>query len=255
MSQRLVYGVGPVRELVAARPRAITVLYAARERALAKGKDPIAGLVEAARAAGVTVELKPLRELDAIAPREARHQGAIAVTGEFRYADLDALMVGAAGAPPLVVVLDGVQDPHNLGAIVRSAYLFGASGVVIPEHRAAEVTSTATKASAGATELLPIAKVANVVRALEALKAAGVWTCAVAAVPGARPIGTLDLAGPLALVVGAEGEGVRPLVAKTCDLHAIIPMAAAGVGSLNASVAAGVALYEVARQRVATGPA
>ena len=247
----MVYGVGPVRELVNARPRAITVLYAARERAEARGADPIAGLVDVARASGVTVELRPLRELDKLAPAGARHQGAIAITGAFRYADLDELVAAAAGRPPLVVVLDGVQDPHNLGAIVRSAYLFGACGVVIPEHRAAEITPTATKASAGATELVAIARVPNIVRALEQLKEAGLWTCAVAAATNAKPIASLDLRGPLALVVGAEGDGVRPLVARTCDLHAIIPMAAAGVGSLNASVAAGVALYEVARQRTA----
>lgn len=253
MSDRLVFGVGPVRELVAARPRAITVLYAARERAEARGKDPVAGLVDTARAAGVTVELKPLRELDRIAPAGSRHQGVVAVTGAFAYADLDALV--RPGTPPLVVLLDGIQDPHNLGAIVRSAYLFGATGVVIPEHRASEVTGTVTKASAGATELLPIARVPNLVRALEELKQAGLWACAVAASPTAQPIGSLDLRGPLALVIGAEGEGVRPLVARTCDLHAVIPMHAAGVGSLNASVAAGVALYEVARQRAAAASA
>lgn len=249
MSDRLIYGVGPVRELVSARPRAIAVLYLARERAEARGKDPVASLADVARAAGITVELKPLRELDRLAPAGARHQGAVAVTGAFRYADLDDLVGLAAGAPPLVVALDGVQDPHNLGAIVRSAYLFGACGVVIPEHRAAEVTPAVTKASAGATELVAIARVPNLVRALERLKEQGLWACAVAAAPAARPIASLDLRGPLAVVIGAEGEGVRPLVARTCDLHAVIPMAASGVGSLNASVAAGVALYEIARQR------
>lgn len=252
MSARAIFGVGPVRELVTARPRAVTVLYAARERAEARGKDPVAGLVDAARAAGVTVELRPLRELDALAPAGARHQGVVALTGAFRYAELDELVAAAGDRPPLVVLLDGVQDPHNLGAIVRSAYVLGASGVVIPEHRAAEITATATKSSAGATELLAIARLPNLVRALEELKERGLWACAVAAAPGARPIGELDLRGPLALVVGAEGEGVRPLVARTCDLHAVIPMAAAGVGSLNASVAAGIALYEVARQRGAS---
>lgn len=249
MSERFVYGAGPVRELVTAKPRAIIVLYLARERAEARGKDPVASLADVARAAGVTVELRPLRELDRIAPAGARHQGALAVTGAFRYADLDGVIAAAAGAPPLVVALDGIQDPHNLGAIVRSAYLFGASGLIFAEHRAAEITPTATKASAGATELLPIARVPNLVRALDELKERGLWACAVAASPAAKPIASLDLRGPLALVIGAEGEGVRSLVARTCDLHAVIPMAADGVGSLNASVAAGVALYEVARQR------
>jgi len=250
VSDRLVYGVGPVRELVTARPQAITVLYLARERAEARGKDPVATLADVARAAGVNVELKPLRELDRLAPVGARHQGAVAVTGAFTYAELDSLIGRApAGTSPLVVVLDGVQDPHNLGAIIRSAYLFGACGIVIPEHRATEVTSTATKSSAGATELIAIARVQNLVRALEQLKEQGLWACAVASADNAKPIATLDLTGPLALVVGAEGEGVRTLVSRTCDLHAEIPMLGAGVGSLNASVAAGVALYEVSRQR------
>jgi len=247
---RKIHGVGPVRELLHAKPKAIRVLYVATERADARGKDPVAAIATEAAAAGVMVERRALRDLDALCEPGTRHQGVVAITGDFRYATIDEVLATAGGAP-LVVVLDSVTDPHNLGAIVRSAYVLGAHAVVIAEHRAAAVTPTATKASAGATELLPIVQAKNLVRALEELKAAGVWTCAVAATPGARPIATLDLTGPLALVVGAEGEGVRPLVAKTCDLHALIPMAQAGVGSLNVSVATGIALYEVARQRAA----
>ena len=254
---RKVHGVGPVRELVRAKPRSIRVLYVAAERADARGKDPVAGLAADAAAAGVQLERRSMRDLDSLCEPGARHQGAVAITGDFAYADLDDVLAAAAaaGESPLLVALDGVTDPHNLGAIVRSAYVLGAHGVIIPEHRAAAITPVATKASAGATELLPIAQATNLVRALEHLKSAGVWTCAVAAAPDARPIAQLDLRGPLALVVGAEGTGIRPLVARTCDLHAIIPMsatAAAGVGSLNVSVAAGVALYEVARQRAAS---
>jgi 23S rRNA (guanosine2251-2'-O)-methyltransferase len=245
VSRRL-FGVGPVDELVRNRPRSIRVLYAAANRAQAKGKDPVASLVAAASAAGVQVELRDARALDDMCEPGARHQGVIAVTGDFAYADLDAL---TRADTPLVVVLDGVQDPHNLGAIIRSSYVLGAHGVVIPEHRAAAITPVVTKASAGATELIPIVQAKNLVRTLEELKAAGVWTCAVASSPTARPIASLDLTGSLALVLGAEGEGVRPLVARTCDLHAVIPMASSGVGSLNVSVAAGIALYEVARQR------
>jgi 23S rRNA (guanosine2251-2'-O)-methyltransferase len=253
---RKIHGVGPVRELVHARPKAIRVLYVAAERADARGKDPVAGLAADAAAASVHIERRSMRDLDSLCEPGARHQGVVAITGDFRYADVDEILAAAeaAGAPPLLVALDGVQDPHNLGAIVRSAYVLGAHGVIIPEHRAAAVTPVATKASAGATELLPIAQAPNLVRALEHLKSSGVWTCAVAAAAGARPIASLDLAGPLALVLGAEGEGVRPLVARTCDMHALIPMAAAGVGSLNVSVAAGVALYEVARQRAVRTP-
>jgi 23S rRNA (guanosine2251-2'-O)-methyltransferase len=247
VSRRL-YGVGPIDELVRSRPRSVRVIYAAANRANAKGKDPVASLVVAAQAAGVQVELRDARALDDMCDPGARHQGVIAVTGDFSYASLETIL---AAETPLVVVLDGVQDPHNLGAIIRSAYVLGAHGVVIPEHRAAAITPVVTKASAGATELVPIVQAKNLVRTLEELKGGGVWTCAVAATPEARPITSLDLTGPLALVMGAEGEGVRTLVAKTCDLHALIPMASAGVGSLNVSVAAGIALYEVTRQRAA----
>ena len=248
--RRQIYGVGPVRELLRAG-KPIALIYAAADRAQSRGKDPVAELVVAAQAAGVGVELRTPRELDALVTEDARHQGVIALTGELRYVDVAEIVAAAGDTPPLVVALDGVTDPHNLGAIIRSAYVLGAHGVIIPEHRAAQVTAVTTKASAGATELLPIAQVGNLVRALEELKAAGLWACAIAASPGARPLASMDLAGPLVLVLGAEGSGVRPLVARTCDLHAMIPMAASGVGSLNVSVAAGVALYEVTRQRAA----
>lgn len=248
---RHVYGVGPVRELVRARPRAIQRLLVEAGRAGREGKDPVPAIVAAARAAGIAVEERRRDELDRLCGADARHQGVVAVTGDARYVDVDDLLAAAsdAGEPPLIVVLDGVQDPHNLGAVVRSAYVLGAHGVIVPEHRAAHVTPVATKASAGATELLPIAIAKNLARALDELKAAGVWTVAVAAAPGARPIDELDLAGPIALVLGAEGSGVRALTARSCDFHAVIPMAREGVGSLNVSVAAGIALHAVARRR------
>ena len=250
---RKIFGVGPVRELLTANARGIEVIYVDAGRAASKGKDPVAEIVAAALAARVVVTEKPGRELDALLEPGNRHQGVIAITGAFSYAHVDDFltMETVDGKPPLVVALDGVQDPHNLGAIIRSAYVLGAHGIVIPEHRAAEITSTVTKASAGATELLPVAHAVNLVRALETLKEGGLWITAVAATAQARPIGEIDLRGPSVLVLGAEGSGVRPLVAKTCDFHAVIPMAKSGVGSLNVSVAAGIALYEANRQRAA----
>jgi 23S rRNA (guanosine2251-2'-O)-methyltransferase len=250
MAHRRIYGVGPVRELVHARAGRIEVLYVEPGRASKRG-DAVGELVAAARAAGVSVEERSRAELDRMAEADARHQGVIAITGAFAYAELDDLVAAAAarGEPALVVALDGVQDPHNLGAIIRSAYVMGAHGVVIPEHRAAAVTPVVTKASAGATELLPLSVVTNLSRALGELKEAGLWAAAVASSPEATPIDQLDATGPLVLVLGAEGSGVRPLVAKSCDFHVEIPMGASGVGSLNVSVAAGIALYEVARQR------
>lgn len=251
MSRR-VYGVGPVRELLRARAKTIAALYVDPGRA-DKHDDPVASLVKDARAAGVAIEPRPRTALDAMAEPDARHQGVIAIAGELVYADLDDIVKAAAdrGEKALVIALDGVQDPHNLGAVIRSAYLLGAHGVLVPEHRAAHVTPAVTKASAGATELVRIAQVKNLVRALGELKDAGLWTAAIHDDPAAKPITALDATIPLALVLGGEGEGVRTLVARTCDFHAVIPMAGRGVGSFNVSVAAAIALYEVARQRAA----
>jgi 23S rRNA (guanosine2251-2'-O)-methyltransferase len=248
MSRRI-YGVGPVRELVRARAGRIEVLYVEPGRASKRG-DPVAELALEARTAGIPIEERTRAELDRMVEADGRHQGIMAVTGAFAYAALDDLVAAAAkkNEPALVVALDGVQDPHNLGAIIRSSYVLGAHGVVIPEHRSAAVTPVVTKASAGATELLPLAVVTNLARAIAELKEAGLWAAAVASGPGARPLAELDAKGPTLLVLGAEGSGVRPLVARACDFHVEIPMAGAGVGSLNVSVAAGIALYLLARR-------
>jgi 23S rRNA (guanosine2251-2'-O)-methyltransferase len=259
---RKVYGVGPVRELIRAGGRSIHVLYVAPSRAQrpagdrggsggASGGDAVAQLAAEAKQRGIAVEERSRPELDALVDASARHQGVVAVTGEYAYADLDDLLAVAQrrDEQPLLVALDGVQDPHNLGAVVRSAYLLGAHGVIVPEHRAAVVTPAVTKASAGATELVGIALVKNLARALATLKEAGVWIAAVASAPEARPLHELDGKTPLCLVLGAEGTGVRHLVSRSSDFHVEIPMSGKGVGSLNVSVAAGIALYEVSRQR------
>src|SRR5262249_39544334 len=143
-------------------------------------------------------------------------------------------------------------DPRNLGAVLRSAYLLGAHGVIIPEHRAAQVTALVAKASAGASELIAIARVGNLVRALDELRERGLWRVAVAVGEDAQPIETIDGAMPLCLVLGAEGTGVRPLVARSCDFHAMIAMAEdrTAIGSFNVSVAAALAMHEIRRQRV-----
>lgn len=239
---RVVYGAGPVRELLGSAPERIEALYVT---------DASSPLATQARGRGVRVVVRRKPELDALAGDGARHQGVVAQVEDFTYADVDDLVARAAerGEPALIVALDGVTDPHNLGAIVRSAYVLGAHGVIVPQDRAAQVTATVVKASAGATEHLPIARVTNLVRALEQLKQAGVWIAAVASAEGAVASWSFDASGPLCLVLGSEGSGVRRLVAKSCDHAVEIPMAARGVGSLNVSVAAGIALYEVARQR------
>ena len=218
-------------------------------RAGKSASDPVAQIVDEARIAGIRVEDREREILDAVAGEGARHQGVIAWLGAYRYADLEDLVAAAGDEPALLIALDGVEDPRNLGAILRSAYLLGAHGVIIPEHRAAQVTATVSKTSAGASELVPIAQVGNLVRALEQLRELGLWRVAVHAENDAKPIREIDGKMPLVLVLGAEGSGVRPLVAKNCDFHALIPMQRTAIGSFNVSVATALALYEIRRQR------
>ena len=174
------------------------------------------------------------------------HQGVGAELAEFRYAELEDLLEG-----DFLLVLDGVTDPQNLGALVRSAHALGAQGVVVPKDRAAGVTPAVFKAAAGALEHCPLARVTNLVRALEQMKERGIWTVALAG-DGERALPELDLTMPTALILGSEGSGVRPLVRRTCDHVARIPMSGK-VGSLNVSAAGAIALYEVARQRAKDG--
>ena len=249
---RLVYGTGPVRELLRSRPDAVRALHLeARRAGKERGEDPVAELARLARAAGVRVDTQPRESLDRMVGADARHQGVVAEVGPVSYVDIDDLVAvaTAAGEPALLVALDGVEDPRNLGAVLRSAYLLGASGVIIPADRAASVTAAVTKASAGASELIAIAQVGNLARALDELKALGLWHVAVHVSPQAQPIARVDLTSATCLVLGAEDRGLRSLVAKQCDFHALIPMAASGVGSFNVSVAAAIALYEARRQR------
>jgi len=171
------------------------------------------------------------------------HQGVALEVDDYRYADADELLGG-----DLVVVLDEVTDPHNLGAVARSALAAGASGLVVPKRRSAHVTPAAVKASAGALEHLAVAQVTNVVRFLAAAKAAGFWVYGAAGQAPASYL-DLDLTGRLVLVAGAEGRGLRPLVARNCDALAAIPMEGP-VESLNVSVAAALLLYEARRQRL-----
>jgi len=241
----VLYGVNPVRELLRAGGEGVSELW------LAEGATRGATFGELERlagAAGARVRSAPRPRLDRLAGTD-RHQGVVAVVADFRYAELEDLVARAAasGRAPLLVVLDGVEDPHNLGAIIRSAHALGAHGVIIPKDRAVGVTPAAAKASAGAVERCPVARVTNVAKTIEALKEAGVWSVALAA-DGDRPLAAVDLTGPVALVLGSEGEGLRPLVRKTCDLSASIPMTGE-IDSLSVSASAAVALYEAARQR------
>jgi 23S rRNA (guanosine2251-2'-O)-methyltransferase len=185
-------------------------------------------------------------ELDQMAGNNA-HQGVVAVTSAKQYNDLDDLVEAKRGQYSLLVVLDGVEDPHNLGAVIRTADASGADGVIIPERRAASVTALVAKASAGASEHLPVAKVTNIARTLEELKAKNIWTVGLDE-RGPQSYDSLDYNMDCAIVLGAEGKGIHQLVARKCDFLVSIPMLGK-VPSLNVSVAAGVMLYEIVRQR------
>ena len=242
---RVLYGVNPVRELLRAGGEGLAELWLAEGGARGAA---FAELERLGRAAGAKVRRAPRPKLDRLAGTD-HHQGIVAVVADFRYAELEDLVAAAAasGRPALLVVLDGVEDPHNLGAIVRSAHALGAHGVAIPKDRAVGVTAAVAKASAGAIERCPVARVTNVSKAIEALKECGIWSVALAA-DAEQPLSSVDLAGPVALVLGSEGEGIRPLVRRTCDLVARIPMTG-DFESLSVSASATIALYETARQR------
>jgi len=178
------------------------------------------------------------------------HQGVVADVEDVRGYDVAELVRGSI-ATPLIVVLDGIEDPHNLGAILRTADAAGASGVVVQSRRAAALGGAAAKASAGAVAHVRVAEVVNIARALDEMKALGVWTVGLAS-EGATRYDAVDLTGPVAIVLGAEGDGLRRLVRENCDFLASIPMLG-HVGSLNVSVAAGVMLFEAVRQRLTAG--
>ena len=178
-----------------------------------------------------------------------KHQGVIAYAAAYEYAEVSDILAIARekGEAPFLVLLDGIEDPHNLGAIIRTANLAGAHGVIIPKRRAVGLTATVAKTSAGALNYTPVAKVTNLVQTMEDLKKEGLWF--VCADMGGEVMYRQNLTGPIGLVIGNEGEGVSRLVKETCDYITSIPMAG-DIDSLNASVAAGVLMYEIVRQRM-----
>ena len=180
------------------------------------------------------------------------HQGVIAIAASYSYAEVEDILAKAAekGEPPFIIILDGVEDPYNLGAIVRTANQAGAHGVIIPKNRAVGLTASVARTSAGALNYTPVAKVTNIARTMEDLKKQGLWF--VCADMDGTVMYDLDLTGPIGLVIGNEGSGVSELVKKNCDFIASIPMKGE-IDSLNASVAAGILSYEIVRQRMKKG--
>ena len=210
---------------------------------------PVRTIAREARKTDTIINYVSKERLDQLSETHA-HQGVITQVAAYDYITVDEILARAEekGEAPFLIILDNVEDPHNLGAIIRTANLAGAHGVIIPKRRAVGLTSTVAKTSAGAINYTPVAKVTNIVRTIEELKEKGIWF--VCADMGGETMYDLDLTGPMGLVIGNEGEGVSRLVREACDFTASIPMKG-DIDSLNASVAAGVLAYEIVRQRLA----
>ena len=208
---------------------------------------PVRTIAREARKTDTIINYVSKERLDQLSETHA-HQGVIAQVAAYDYSTVDEILARAEekGEAPFLIILDNVEDPHNLGAIIRTANLAGAHGVIIPKRRAVGLTSTVAKTSAGAINYTPVAKVTNIVRTIEELKEKGIWF--VCADMGGESMYKLNLTGPIGLVIGNEGEGVSRLVKEHCDMVASIPMKG-DIDSLNASVAMGVLAYEIVRQR------
>lgn len=235
---RAILGIQPVREAIRVHGAELERLYVAQG-----GGPTLDGLVRFAEGRGVTVEVVSRGDLDRRAAG-GRHQGAIALAPELRLVALESLTIEPT---TLLVALDGVMDPQNFGAVIRSAVALGAAAIVWPEHSSAPLSPATFRASAGAIEHAALCRVAALPEALQALAARGVTVVALDA-HGTVELGALDLSGPVAIVIGAEDKGVRRPVRAACQHTARLPMSGP-IGSLNASVAGAIALYEVVRQR------
>ena len=210
---------------------------------------PVRTIVREAKKHDTIVNFVPKERLDSMS-ETGHHQGVMAYAAAYEYAEVEDILKIAEekGEPPFLFLLDGIEDPHNLGAIIRTANLAGAHGVIIPKRRAVGLTATVARTSAGALNYTPVAKVTNMAATIEDLKKRGIWF--VCADMGGESMYRLNLTGPIGLVIGNEGEGVSRLVKEKCDMIASIPMKG-DIDSLNASVATGVLAYEIVRQRLA----
>jgi 23S rRNA (guanosine2251-2'-O)-methyltransferase len=238
----VLYGIHAVEEALRARSRPLDHLEVARER----HDQRLQAIIDLARELGVSLRFSPRDQLDRLA-RSKSHQGVVAVVAGKEYADIDDLLGAEGAGKSFIVVLDGIEDPHNLGALIRTADGAGASGIVIPERRSAAVNATVAKTSAGASEHVKIARVVNLARTLDEMKQKNIWIVGLDE-RGEKNYDEIDYNLDCALVLGAEGHGLHDLVRKKCDYLVSIPMAGK-VDSLNVSVAGAVVMYEVARQR------
>lgn len=239
-----VWGRNPVLETLHSTRQVKRILLAEGQREA----PALAAILQEAKQRHVPVETVPRARLDQLS-RGAVHQGVLALVGERQYADIDEILAATErkNEPPFLLILDAIQDVNNLGSLLRTAEAAGVHGVILPEHRAAEVNATVIKTSAGATEHLLIAQETNLTRAIEDLKKRNIWVVGLAG--EAKTLYTqANLTGPLALVVGNEGKGISRLVREHCDLLIKLPMYG-HINSLNAAVAGSIALYEALRQR------
>ena len=247
MMRELLYGRNAVRECLRAGRRTVYKVLLAEG---VKESGTVADILNTARGRGIVPQRVERRQLDGLG--DVNHQGVAAEVEPYPYSDPEEMLKVAKerGESPLLLLLDCLQDPQNLGTLLRTAEAVGVHGVIIPKRRAVAVTPAVVNASAGAVEHLLVARVTNVVQAMDRLKTAGVWVVGLEDVPEAQLYHRADLNMPLALVVGSEGGGMRRLVRERCDFLIRLPMRGR-IGSLNASVAGSIALYEIWRQREA----
>jgi len=249
MMRELLYGRNAVRECLRAGRRTVYKVLLAEG---VKESGTVADILNTARGRGIVPQRVERRQLDGLG--DVNHQGVAAEVEPYPYSDPEEMLMVAKerGESPLLLLLDCLQDPQNLGTLLRTAEAVGVHGVIIPKRRAVAVTPAVVNASAGAVEHLFIARVTNLVQAMERLKAADVWVAGLEDVPEAQLYHRADLNIPLALVVGSEGAGMRRLVRERCDFLIRLPMRGR-ISSLNASVAGSIALYEIWRQRGSDG--
>lgn len=241
MKDLWIYGINPVAEALGSGRCRLREVWVAQGR----GLKELARIISVAEFKGVPMKKVERSQLDSLT-KNAPHQGVMGFIDQFHYADLDEVLQGNEG-DPFLLILDGVEDPRNLGALIRTADACGVWGVVVPKDRAAGITPAVAKSSAGAVFHIPLVRVTNIASTIGKLKERGIWVAGAAA-EAPTQIYDHDLAVPLAVVIGGEGRGIRPLVKRGCDLLASIPLQGK-VNSLNASVAGAIILYEVLRQR------
>lgn len=237
----LICGINPAREAL------LTSALPIEEMVVARSDPRVETLTELARKRGIAVRAEAREALTALAGH-AHHQGVVLVAGEFPYADLDALLARGLPERDPLLLLDSIQDPQNLGALMRSACFLGARAIILPRDRSVGVTSTVVKIAAGAAAYLPVVAVTNLGRTIDRLKASGYWMVGLD-VRGRQSIHAIDLTVPVAIVIGSEHKGMRPLIARGCDFLVSIP-AGGPLESLNAATAGAVVLAEVLRQRL-----